>query len=124
MAALLQSELDSLQQFQTAPVEQGLDFYTEVSHFEIEMIKRALLAANGHQAKAAQLVHLKSNTLNAMIKRYYIQLGHLATPTFQESANDEHTSSESSSNTQVRKNPDIRRRNEQRGLSIDEGQRR
>jgi len=125
MAALLQSELDSLQQFHTAPVEQGLDFYTEVSHFEIEIIKRALLAANGHQARAAQLLNLRSNTLNAMIKRYYIQLGHLATPTFQERANDERTPYESSlTNQQVRPRPDIRRRNKQRGLSIDEGQRR
>ena len=117
MAALLQSELDSLQQFHTAPVEQGLDFYTEVSHFEIEIIKRALLAANGHQARAAQLLNLRSNTLNAMIKRYYIQLGPLATPmTFENCANDEGIPYESNSKKQIsRPRPDIRRRNEQRG---------
>ena len=117
MAAALQREIDSLQQFHCEPVEDGLDFYIEVSQFEIEMIKRALLAANGHQVKAAQLLHLRSSTLNAMIKRYYIQIGPLATPTtFENSANDEGIPYESNSKKQIsRPRPDIRRRNERRG---------
>jgi DNA-binding protein Fis len=68
-------ELDSLDQ---APIEdtgQRLDFYSEVSQFEIELIKRALRLANGNQCRAARLLNLKTTTLNAMVRRYYFQLG-------------------------------------------------
>ena len=70
----LHHQLASLDQVPTPTVEQGLDFYTEVSRFEIELIRRALKAANGHQGKAAQLLNLNSTTLNAMIRRYYIHV--------------------------------------------------
>jgi len=73
----LQRELESLTQVKTPSVEQGLDFYTEVSRFESEMIRRALKCADGHQGTAAQLLNLNTTTLNAMIKRYCIQLGPL-----------------------------------------------
>ncbi len=76
----LQRELESLNQVPTPAVEQGLDFYDEVSHFEIEMIKRALAFVDGHQKKAAQLLNLKESTLGAKIKRYCIQLGPLPAP--------------------------------------------
>ena len=73
----LQRELESLNQVPTPAVEQGLDFYYEVSRFEIEMIRRALVFVGGHQGNAAQLLNLKETTLGAMIKRYCIQPGSL-----------------------------------------------
>jgi transcriptional regulator with GAF, ATPase, and Fis domain len=73
----LQRELESLNQVPTPAVEQGLDFYYEVSRFESEMIRRALVFVGGHQGNAAQLLNLKETTLGAKIKRYCIQPGAL-----------------------------------------------
>ncbi len=85
-------ELDSLGYLPNQTIEQGVDFYTEVSHFEIEMIKRALSVANGHQSKAAELLNLKSTTLNAMIRRYYIQFSPVAAAAPSDSKKPEPTS--------------------------------
>ena len=74
LAMHLQTQLESLNQVPTSTVEEGLDFYTEVSRFEIEMIKRALTVADGQQKKAARLLNLNCTTLNAMMKRYYIKI--------------------------------------------------
>jgi transcriptional regulator with GAF, ATPase, and Fis domain len=68
--------LESLNQVPTPAVEHGLDFYHEVSHFEIELIKRALTVVEGHQGKAARLLNLNPTTLGSKIKHYQIQLGH------------------------------------------------
>jgi len=73
----LQQGLDSLNRVPTPAVEHGLDFYHEVSHFEIELIKRALTFVEGHQRKAARLLNLNPTTLGSKIKRYQIQLGHI-----------------------------------------------
>lgn len=66
-------ELDTLTKFPTFAVEHGIDFYTEVNQFEIEMIKQALRFTEGHQVRAAKLLNLNSTTLCAMIKRHNIQ---------------------------------------------------
>ncbi len=50
----------------------GLDFYDEVSRFEIDLIRRALLQTGGHQVQAAKLLNLKVTTLNSKIKHYNI----------------------------------------------------
>ncbi|HVF28555.1 MAG TPA: helix-turn-helix domain-containing protein [Pyrinomonadaceae bacterium] len=55
-------------------VGNGIDFYEEVSRFEVEMIRRALEHTAGHQVRAARLLGLKVTTLNSMIKRYQIAL--------------------------------------------------
>ena len=68
----LHHQLASLDQVPTPTVEEGLDFYTEVRRFEIEMLRRALKAAAGHQKKAARLLNLHHTTLNAMMRRYNI----------------------------------------------------
>jgi len=72
----LQQGLESLNQVPTPSVENGLDFYHEVSHFEVELIKRALAVVEGHQGKAARLLNLNPTTLGSKIKHYQIQLGH------------------------------------------------
>ena len=48
----------------------GIDFYTEVERYEIELIKNALSQCDGNQTQAAKLLHLKSTTLNAKMKHY------------------------------------------------------
>jgi transcriptional regulator with GAF, ATPase, and Fis domain len=53
-------------------IENGFDFYDEVSRFEIDLIRRALLQTGGHQVRAAKLLNLKVTTLNSKIKHYNI----------------------------------------------------
>ena len=53
-------------------IESGFDFYEEVSRFEIDLIRRALLQTGGHQVQAAKLLNLKVTTLNSKIKHYQI----------------------------------------------------
>ena len=65
----LQNQLESITE-SPKPIEEGLDFYEEVSHFEVQLIKQALKAAEGHQGHAAKLLRLNTTTLNVMIKRY------------------------------------------------------
>ena len=77
LVAELQRELESLNQVPVPAVEQGVDFYYEVSRFEIGLIKCALTFVEGHQGKAAQLLKLNESTLGAKIKRYRIQVGGL-----------------------------------------------
>jgi DNA-binding protein Fis len=74
----LQRELESLNQVPVPAVEHGLDFYYEVSRFEIGLIKCALAFVDGHQGKAAQLLNLNASTLGVKIKRYGIQTGSFA----------------------------------------------
>lgn len=69
----LQQQLESVSAAQKPDVSQGLDFYDEVSRFEIDLIKRALMLNGGHQGRAALLLNLKPKTLNAKIKHYQIQ---------------------------------------------------
>ena len=56
----------------TASGEPGIDFYTEVRRFEIDLIRCALDHAGGHQARAARLLGLKPTTLSLKMKRYGI----------------------------------------------------
>jgi len=76
MVAELQQELESLSEVQTPPIEHGIDFYYEVSRFEIELLRRALTFVGGHQGKAARVLNLKMTTLNSKIKKYQIKLVH------------------------------------------------
>jgi transcriptional regulator with GAF, ATPase, and Fis domain len=71
-------ELQSIEDVDSLSLENGLDFYDEVSRFEIDLIKRALLQTGGHQVRAARLLHLKITTLNSKIKHYKICLEDLA----------------------------------------------
>jgi transcriptional regulator with GAF, ATPase, and Fis domain len=70
----LMREVQSITEVRTLPIENGLDFYDEVSRFEIDLIKRALVQTAGHQGRAARLLNLKVTTLNSKIKHYNISL--------------------------------------------------
>lgn len=67
-------EVQSLSEIKTLNVNDGLDFYGEVSRFEVDLINRALLYTGGHQGRAARLLNLKVTTLNSKIKHYNIKL--------------------------------------------------
>jgi len=65
-------EVQSIAEGNTLNFEDGLDFYDEVTRFEIDLINRALLHTGGHQVRAAKLLNLKVTTLNSKIKHYNI----------------------------------------------------
>ncbi len=71
-------EVQSIGEVHTVNLEGGLDFYSEVSRFEIDLIKRALLQTAGHQGRAAKLLNLKVTTLNSKIKHYNLSLSGFA----------------------------------------------
>jgi len=77
----LQQGLESLSSGQKPDVAKGIDFYEEVSGFEIALIKRALFLAQGHQIKAARLLKLNPTTLNAKIRSYGIRTAYPTKPT-------------------------------------------
>lgn len=53
-------------------IARGVNFYEEVKHFEVDLIRRALDQTAGHQSRAAQLLGLNATTLNSKIKAYNI----------------------------------------------------
>ena len=67
-------EVHSITEVHQLSFDRGLDFYDEVSRFEIDLIKRALFQTGGHQGRAAKLLNLKVTTLNSKIKHYNISL--------------------------------------------------
>lgn len=68
-------QVESISEVHTPNIVSGVDFYDEVSRFEIDLIRRALVQTGGHQRRAARLLNLKVTTLNSKIKHYNIRLG-------------------------------------------------
>jgi DNA-binding NtrC family response regulator len=58
---------------QSLNLSKGIDFYEEVQRFESGLIRLALDQTRGHQARAADLLHIKPTTLNSKIKLYGIE---------------------------------------------------
>src|SRR3979411_95590 len=56
-------EVQSINEVGGVAIESGFDFYDEVSRFEIDLIRRALVQTGGHQVRAAKLLNLKVTTL-------------------------------------------------------------
>ncbi|HEY6230260.1 MAG TPA: helix-turn-helix domain-containing protein [Pyrinomonadaceae bacterium] len=67
-------EVQSINDVNALSIGDDFDFYEEVSRFEIDLIRRALLQTGGHQVRAAKLLNLKVTTLNSKIKHYNISL--------------------------------------------------
>jgi DNA-binding NtrC family response regulator len=59
---------------QRIDVEAGIDLDIEVSRFETELIRRALVRTHGNQKRASLLLNLKPTTLNTKIKKYNIRV--------------------------------------------------
>ena len=74
LASRLMREVECLNEVHTVDINDGIDFYDEVTEFEIGLIRRALLHTHGHQGRAARLLNLKVTTLNSKIKQYKIRL--------------------------------------------------
>lgn len=74
LAIKLLREVQSIREVEVRSLSTGIDFYEEVSRFEIDLIKCALLQTAGHQRQAAKLLNLKVTTLNSKIKHYNISL--------------------------------------------------
>jgi transcriptional regulator with GAF, ATPase, and Fis domain len=74
LALQLLCELQCVDEINASIIGSGFDFYEEVSRFETDLIKRALLQTGGHQVRAAKLLNLKVTTLNSKIKHYNISL--------------------------------------------------
>ena len=70
----LLSDLQRVEEVNALSIESGFDFYQEVSRFEIDLIKRALVQTGGNQVRAARLLKLNVTTLNSKIKRHNITL--------------------------------------------------
>lgn len=71
-------EVQCIGEVRSVSFDQGLDFYDEVSRFEIDLIQRALVLTAGHQGRAARLLNLRATTLNSKIKHYGIDLNSIA----------------------------------------------
>lgn len=67
-------KVESIGEAHAPDIENGIDFYDEVSRFEIDLIKRALIQTGGHQRRAARLLNLKVTTLNSKIKHYNLSI--------------------------------------------------
>jgi len=74
LASKLMTEVECLNEVKTVDIHDGIDFYDEVTEFEIGLIRRALSYTHGHQGRAARLLNLKVTTLNSKIKQYKIRL--------------------------------------------------
>jgi len=78
LAIRLLREVQAIREVEVRSLGEGVDFYEEVSRFEIDLIKCALLQTAGHQRQAARLLKLKVTTLNSKIKHYNISLNTFA----------------------------------------------
>ena len=64
---------DESNKLRSLNMAEGIDFYDEVTRFEVSLIKLALERAGRNQAAAARLLHIKPTTLNFKIKLYGIE---------------------------------------------------
>jgi transcriptional regulator with GAF, ATPase, and Fis domain len=78
LATRLLREVQAIREVEVRTLGSGIDFYAEVSRFEVDLIKCALLQTAGHQRQAARLLNLKVTTLNSKIKHYNINLNAFA----------------------------------------------
>lgn len=53
--------------------EEGIDFYENVTRFEIQLIESALEAAGGRQNRAAKLLNMRTSTLCSKMKHLNIK---------------------------------------------------
>jgi transcriptional regulator with GAF, ATPase, and Fis domain len=74
LALSLLMEVQALSEVPTLDIKNGIDFYQEVSRFEVDLIQRALAHTGGNQVRAARLLNMKVTTLNSKIKHYNISV--------------------------------------------------
>lgn len=79
LSLLLLREINSLGEMQSnlekeIESKQPISLLDEVQHFEVRMIRCALIRSMGSQTKAAKLLGLKLTTFHTKLKRYKIDL--------------------------------------------------
>lgn len=74
LALSLLMEVQALSEVPMLDIKNGIDFYEEVSRFEVDLIQRALTHTGGNQVRAARLLNMKVTTLNSKIKHYNISV--------------------------------------------------
>ena len=74
IARALESKADNPTGVLDFDEKRGVNFYEEVTKFEIELIKQALSYTKGNQRAAARLLGLKTSTLNSKVKTYNMDL--------------------------------------------------
>lgn len=74
LARKLLAAIEALDEEHLSKIDFPVDFYEQVTRFEIELITRALTQSHGHQLEGARLLNLNPTTLNAKIKQYNIQV--------------------------------------------------
>lgn len=81
IAILLLREVELLEKKQflndDALLREKIRLHEEVEKFEINLIRQALVKANGKQTLAAELLGIKLTTLNVKIKRFKIDIDKL-----------------------------------------------
>jgi DNA-binding NtrC family response regulator len=74
IARALESKAETATGVPDVDMKSGVNFYEEVTKFEIELIKRALACTRGNQRAAARLLGMKTTTLNSKVKTYNLDL--------------------------------------------------
>lgn len=75
LAQLLLHEIESVEKTlpeKQASSEENISLSDEMERYESDLIRHALIRAQGHQRRAAKMLGTKTSTLNAKIKRYGI----------------------------------------------------
>ena len=70
LAMKLWYELQIVEAVCCLEVKDRIDLGAELSKFEMELIKRALLESGGRQVESAKLLGISPSTLNSKIKRF------------------------------------------------------
>lgn len=69
IANVVLNEIEHIES-QNSTNAEGMNFYEEIQHFEVELIRYALNQAGGNQRRAAQILNIKPTTLNSKLKRF------------------------------------------------------
>jgi DNA-binding NtrC family response regulator len=76
LTKLILHEVESLEEISPSkPLENkevAINLPDKVQRYEVNLIRNALISANGNQSKAAKKLGMKTTTLHAKIKRYDI----------------------------------------------------
>jgi len=73
VAYALLRQVYGLSEPQRPKVREQINFFDEVQRFEVNLIRQALLFANGKKAGAARLLNLNATTLHSKLKLYSIE---------------------------------------------------
>ena len=69
IASVVLNEIESIEPRKPGNGE-VMDFYEEIQHFEVELIKYALSQTQGNQRRAAKILNIKPTTLNSKLKKF------------------------------------------------------